>query len=387
MIAAVVATAGCVSPSSRTGTPSGTRISDNGVVLPAQIRGDAMIIATKGPHGAVYHFLVDTGSSRTLVSPEVAKALPAKGPPPDPGQIEVRAADGTTTLLPASMLGRLSLGGARFDAVPVLIYDCSTLSDELGEKIDGVLGFSLFKDAVLTLDYPRARVLITPPRPPDHSNSSAVFEMSPGNNIPVIVLQMADRKIYAIVDSGKDVPLSLNRMVARQSDYAYGPVSGTMVHDLRGDRRQRIGRLAVDLYIGDYTVPHPIAELTEDYLSTIGGGILKFFAVTFDQPNGEVCFNRSARASISIPSERGTGLGFIHSPAYWRVAGVMPGSPAESASVKVGDLVTQINGEPVEAWGRSRYDALLASATEVRLTFLAGTRQFERTVPVVSLVP
>lgn len=381
-LAAVLLVAGCVS----TPSPTGTRVSDRGVVLPAQIRGNALIIAAKGPHGSPYHFLVDTGSSRTLVSPELAQALAAKGPPPHPGQVEVRSADGSTTLLPAAILGRLNLGGARFDYVPVLVYDCSTLSEELGEHIDGILGFSLFRDTVLTLDYPHARVVITAPRPEPLTQASAVLAMNPSSNIPIVTLRIADRQIYAIIDSGKDVPLSLNRMVARQSDFAFGPVEGTLVHDLRGDRQQRIGRLAVDLYIGQYVVPRPIAELTED-LSTIGGGILRFFSVTFDQPQGEVRFYRNAADPIAIPSERGTGLGFSRTPAYWRVVGIVPGSPAEKSGVALGDLVTRIDGEPVAQWDKPRYDALQANAGQVQLTFLAGTRQFDKTVLITDLIP
>ncbi|HZZ58884.1 MAG TPA: aspartyl protease family protein [Opitutaceae bacterium] len=385
-VAALALLGGCASNTSPTAPPTGTRISERGVVLPAEIRGDALVVAAKGAHGALYHFLVDTGSSRTLVSPDLAQALAAKGPPPHPAQVEVRAADGTTTLLPAAVLGRLSLGGARFEYVPALVYDCSTLSDELGERIDGVLGFSLFRDTVLTLDYPHSRVLITGPRPEPVDGSSAVLPTNPGSNIPVVTLKIAGRPIYAIIDSGKDVPLSLNRVVARRSDFAFGPIPGTMVHDLRGDRQQRIGRLAVDLTIGQYVVPRPIAELTED-LSTIGGGILRFFSVTFDQPNGEVRFYRNAADPIAIPAERGTGLGFSRTPAYWRVVGVMPGSPAEKMGISPGDLVTKINGEPVAQWDKPRYDALQAGAAQVRLSFLAGTSQYEKTVPIVELVP
>ena len=65
----------------------------------------------------------------------------------------------------------------------------------------------------------------------------------------------------------------------------------------------------------------------------------------------------------------------------------MPDSPANTAGVQGGDLVTRINDEPVAQWNFLRFNALVASAGEIKFTFLEGTAEKSRTLPVFTLVP
>ena len=124
-----------------------------------------------------------------------------------------------------------------------------------------------------------------------------------------------------------------------------------------------------------------------DELSAIGGGALKNFAVTFDQTNDRVMFFRTGIEPIVAPARRSAGVSFNKTPAYWRVAGVVPKSPAETAGVQLGDLVTRINGEPVARWDLARYEQLVTTATEITFTFLNGKAETERRVAVFELVP
>jgi len=382
---AVACVAGCASGPSEVARPGLTKIGSKPVVLPARLAGSALIVATKGGSNGPYHFLVDTGASRTLVSPELIKELGSKGVMTLPREITVRSADGKSATLPTGVITRLTLGSARFDEVPVLVYDCSALSEEFGVKIDGILGFSLFRETILTLDYPHSQVILRS----ISSHPSAVGVSLPlimTNNVPLVTVRLGDRPFGALIDSGRDVAVSLNRASGGPSDFAFGPIDGLIVHDLVGDHRQRIGRLAGTLQIADYSIARPIAELTDD-LSALGGGLLKFFTITFDQDGERVIFNRESPDPIVIPPLRSVGISFNRVAAYWRVAGVVPGSPAESAGVAEGDLVTKIEAEPVRKWDKERYNALLAAQGQIKLTFLQGTKETEKTLPVTDLVP
>ncbi len=158
----------------------------------------------------------------------------------------------------------------------------------------------------------------------------------------------------------------------------FGPVDRPDCEStLSGDKPSRIGRLAAVLRIGSFDVPQPVAELTDD-LSSIGGGILSHFTITFDQKDNEVFFQRDEAAPILVSPLRGTGLSFRKTPVYWKVAAVVPTSPAAAAGASQGDLVSRVNGEPVSAWDPARYEQLLASATRIDFTFIDGSSEATR---------
>lgn len=98
---------------------------------------------------------------------------------------------------------------------------------------------------------------------------------------------------------------------------------------MAGERPQQIGRLAGTLRLGSYTVQRPIVDLTDE-LSSIGGAILKNYVVTFDQDRGNVTFFRDTSLPLVMPPQPSTGMSFTRTSAYWRVAAVVPGSPAAS---------------------------------------------------------
>jgi hypothetical protein len=376
---------GCLSLQREPPKPGSTHIGSGTVILPAQMLGNTLIVAAKWDRYGPYHFLIDTGSSVTLVTPELAARYAAiDAPPLETPQVRVRSSDGSSTVLTAATLTRIELGSARFTTVPVLVYDCTPLSEHLGVKIDGLLGFPFFRETLLTLDYPRSRVVLRR-LSPSPSIPGSVIPFNDAEKTPLISVRLGSRTFATLVDSGSDETFSLNP-AGLAPKFAYGPTEGPTVGTLTGDRPEQIGRLADTLYIGDYAVPRPVVEISDE-LSAMGGGILKYFTVTFDQDNDRVTFYRDSTDAIAVPGRRSTGLSFGKAPAYWRVVGVVPGSPADAADVETGDLVTRINGEAVAQWPARRYEQLLANAENITVTFLNGSRETEKRLKVVELVP
>jgi hypothetical protein len=365
--------------------PGRTTLKSPSIELPAQIVGNFILLETKWDRSGPHRFLIDTGSSVTLVTPALARRYPSKGLPPPPSpRVRVTAADGVVTELPAGWLGRLELGDAIFDDVPVLLYDCAAISAHLGLKIDGVLGFPLFREIMLTLDYPHSRVLLQPARnAPLVPGSTIAFDDA--RKTPVIRVRLGELSLVALIDSGSDASFSLNP-VGIEPHYVAAPRPGGAVATIAGDRVQQIGRLADILAIGGYIMPEPIVEMTDE-LSAIGGGVLKHFTVTFDQERDRVTFYREQRDPILTAPRRSAGVSFSKTPAYWRVVNVVRASPAEGLALRRGDLVTRINGEPVSRWDLRRYEELIATAAGVTFSLLNGNSESTKTVPTFALVP
>lgn len=391
-VAGLLLSAGCTSFSSLPSAfrrtpprPGRTSLGSKLVIVPTKAIGNYLVVEAKWDRNGPYHFLIDTGSSVTLVTPALAKRYASKdAPPSDAPRVRVISADGRSTELAPTTLRQIALGDARFDDVFALIYDCAPLSAHLGVKIDGILGFPLFRETLLTLDYPHARVLLQSARNTALIPGTAI-PLNDASKTPLISLRLGDRSIVALIDSGSDAPLSLNP-VGLNPTFAVAPRTGATVSTLTGDRPQQIGRLTETLGIGDYQLPRPIVDLTDE-LSAIGGGILKNFTVTFDQEHDRVHFQSDTRDPISSPTRRSAGVSFSKTPAYWRIASLVPGSPAEEAGIRHGDLLTHINDEPVAKWDLNRYEQLVATATTVVFRFLNGVQEAEKTVRVFDLVP
>jgi len=381
----LVLAAGCSTFHREPPRPGRTSLDTPIIVVPATTIGNYLIVETKWDRHGPYHFLIDTGSSVTHVSPEFAARYPSKNPPPgSDAPVRVRSADGEVMLLPSTMVRSIELGGALFEDVKVLIYDPAPLSAHLGIKIDGILGFPLFRETLLTLDYPNSRIILSP-RDLASPTPGTVIPFNNVHRTPLIPIKVGDQQLIALIDSGSDAALNLNP-AGLQTDYVSPPRPAVLVGTLTGDHLQQIARLRQPLSIGDYTIPQPVVYLTDE-LTSLGGDVLKHFTLTFDQERSRVTIYRPSRDPLTIPAKRSTGLSFSKTPAYWRVASVVPDSPPSAINVQSGDLVSRVNGESVEHWDFARYEQLIASASEVTYTFLQGTTETPQTLPVFNLVP
>jgi hypothetical protein len=376
---------GCLSLHRGAPKPGLTYIGSKPVTLPARLLGNVLVVETKWDKFGPYHFIVDTGSSVTLVSPELAERYSSgELPPADEPRVRVQAPGGGSELLGAETLAKLQLGSVRFEDVPCLIYDCTDLSAQMGIRIDGVLGFPLFRKTVLTLDYSHQRVVLRD-RIPEDGLPGEVIQFTNPDKTPLIAVRLGDREFDALIDSGSSEALGINPAGLSPS-FLRGPTDGPLVGTVAGNQPSRVGRLDGVVRIGSFDIPNPVAEVTDD-LSSIGGGILTHFTVTFDQEHDQVFMEHDPADVLAIPALRGTGMSFRKTPAYWKVIGVVAGSPASSAAVTDGDLVSRINGEPVAGWDLPRFDRLVATAEGIDFTFLDGTRETAKRIPVVDLVP
>jgi hypothetical protein len=370
--------------------PGRTVVEVKATSLPARIISNFFLIESRWDDGRTYRFLIDTGSTVSYVSPELAKRFAVKPKKDDPTTMQVRSANGGEIDLQSIVLRRLTLGDSHFERVPALIFDFTDLSSHLGLQIDGIIGFPVFRNTLLTMDYPASRLVIAPypavfaPLPKQSPRVSTIaFNNQQGT--PLIPIQMGNESFIGLIDTGSDGSLSLNP-AGLHPRFANGPRIGTIISSLQGDRRQLTGRLNQTVFIGSHTIEQPVVDLT-DQLSSIGGEFLRHFTLTFDQRRNQVTFTRETDGPVTMEARRHTGLSFSRSPVYWRVMTVIPDTPTAKLPLQAGDLCVRINGEPVAKWDYERYAALLKSAVKITYTFLIGTRETDIEVPIFELVP
>jgi predicted aspartyl protease len=363
--------------------------SQPGSVVPARVVAHFFLVESRQDDGRVRTFLVDTGSTATLVSAEFADGVADRPRRKSRVPVRVRGAHGGEAEFDSVTLRKLWLGDTAFPNVSALIYNLSELSNHLGVPLDGVIGFPLFRQSLVTLDYPGGRLVIAPrpaaPITPPSSAHSSTLTYNVEKGTPLIPVQMGNESFVALIDTGSDSTLTLNPAGLRPQ-FVNGPRPGGLVGSLAGDRQMFVGRLGQNILIGDLLIAQPVIDLT-DQLSSLGGEILRNFRLTFDCSRNLVTFQRESTAPVQIEPRRSSGLSFFRQPAYWRVLGVVPDTPAANLPVQAGDLCVRINGEAVSRWTQERFQNLLRTSARITFTMLEGSYEHDLEVPVIDLVP
>jgi len=230
-----------------------------------------------------FSFVIDTGTNcEAILAPRVAKrlGLSATGSK----TITDLGGNGTHTLDTVE-LNTLSLAGADFRSVRAVVTD---LPD--GDSVlDGVIGFGLFRNELLTLDYPRHRLILERGVLAGTSDKHVVPMRMP-NGIPLVEIGIADAKMEAGIDSG-GAGLSV-------PDAMIGKVRFNGGIDTVAIGRTQVSRFALRgavldgaVELAGFRFEQPWLELNPMFgIANIGSGALGDFVVTFDQRSKLVRF-------------------------------------------------------------------------------------------------
>jgi hypothetical protein len=361
------------------------RLEPGQVALPGRTVSHLLMVEGTIGGAGPYRFLIDTGSSVTLVSDRIAETLPDFRAAGGLAPVQVISAAGGSTLLGSTTLPSLELGTATFANIRAAVYDFADFSNHLGLTVDGILGFPIFRDVLLTLDYPRNRVVLSPRFPARTIPGVAIpFALEDGTR-PIVNVELGGSTFMALIDSGSDLSFTLNP-TGLNPPFKSGPRNGPVVSTLSGSDPRQIGRLADTLSLGTCEIREPRVMLT-DQLSTIGAEILRHYTLTFDQRRGLLILDPARDGAVRLPPQRSTGLSFARLPAEWRVLQVLDDAPAATRQIEPGDVIVGINGEPINRWNLDRFEKQLREDNSIEYLFRRGNRTFQLKVPVFDLVP
>jgi hypothetical protein len=250
--------------------------------FPVQIQ-ESLVYVPVEINGRQLHFVLDTGSSRTLVDTAQLKNLHLKVSGGDTlqgagqGRVRVQAIDGLTVGLPGLEM--------YFDQASSV--DLSSVNKDGVVTKDGLLGYPLLARYVVTIDYERKVMTVTAPEKfvaPAGSMPLAIeirhgWPFVAGEVMPSEDVTLQDR---FFIDSGSsdavDHPIAtkIQSRKATETGVGLGTSTSGSVAELWGFR------------LGPYLIRDvevACCGSTEDTERMLGGEILSRFTVTFDYPH------------------------------------------------------------------------------------------------------
>jgi len=255
-----------------------------------------------------------------------------------------------------------------------------------GIRVDGALGFSFFSEVLLGLDYPGSRLLLTSRWPEGLPPLRAEMHVREHSEVPFVMARVQGRALEVQIDSGANGGMRIPGDLAAELSWKAEPRPGPLVEAVGDEERDYIGRLAGRLTVGELEQIEPVVSIG-GRLPALGYDILHRYCVVFDQRSDLVRFYSKEAGTIPAPSERSVGLSLKRDPAGWRVAGVIPGSPAEEAHLAAGDLVARIEGRRATDWARDQIHDWVENHEAMALVVSTPSGSRKVRLRVWSLVP
>jgi hypothetical protein len=273
---------GCALLASQTAATGQTQPSPSSASHPVAYSAPLQLILDK-PYVAVmvngrgpYRFLIDTGTGgQAMITPELAQelSLPVTGHArlKDPSGIGEQPSDLTR-------IDSLSVAGAEFSEIDAVVHN---LYGDV--TCQGILGFPLFEDYLLTLDFPGHRLILSPGVLDDSSGAVLPFRMPEG--VPIVHLGIGGQQFEAQLDSG-GTGLSVPEKDSKELKFLAAPVDFGNGESVSTKFQIRAARLGSDVTLGRYTFKQAFVEINSAFpLVNIGSTPLQHFVITFDQLN------------------------------------------------------------------------------------------------------
>lgn len=368
---------GCTTPMRY--APARTELGTETVVLPARECGGFFFVEADVGDGRTHSFALDTGAGLCVVTPEFeaahrawARSISGTVRGAEGDEMEVRRA----VRIPV-----LRLGEATFRDVDAVVIDLEHLSEAVGVRFDGIIGYPLFRDLVLTLDYQGGEVRVWRGRLEQDERTVRI-----GRERPIMMARVNGEERLLLIDSGSNDCVALfakldSLPLAGQAGVTTPMVTISGLHD-----GESAGRLDGDMEFGGVVVRQPIIVET-DGMSRVGTRLLEHFAVSLDQRTGRARFDREGSGEIVVEPIRSTGARLRREVDGWVVWWVAAGSPAAAADLRPGDVVVSVEGrDPGELVCGGLRD-LMRERDELMLVTRRGGEEREIRVGVVDMVP
>ena len=325
--------------------------------IPFDLRGQHVWVRGRVNGSDSVWIVVDTGASSSVMDESLARKLSLEMT----GDHMARGAGGlqrssSVKDITVDVAG-LSLHRRNMDTI-----DLSAMSTQTARPMQLILGYELFESCVVRFDYPAGMMDVWDAHRAPENLPGVTVPMTLIHNHPYVegMLDIPGRTSLRgryVIDTGSGAAVIVAPDVVTRVDLsaAFPRTLQTIGRGVGGETRNLVGR-AESFWIGALRFARPTVVLPDSSggffsapgtLGNIGGQLLERCRVTFDYPHSRVRFEPADGFDRPFEADM-SGAVFTRASGGYEVRIVDAGTPAAEAGLKVGDLVTAVNGEPAE---------------------------------------
>jgi hypothetical protein len=336
-------------------------------------------------------FVLDTGAGSHVINRSTADRLQlavtggvhAQG---SGGRVEAGQAHDVT----------FHLAGLDLTAPLVAAIPLDHVGLQIGQDCDGIVGFPLFDDAIVTIDYDRSKLVIR--RPEGFRSTAPSLKLTFIQNHPYVEAAVAlpgGKPIEGrfVLDTGSGLALVLNAgFVEKHEALAsagktitgrLGGVGGHAFHPMGRIDRLLLGPYALERPITVFSNPGPGRTSVDNSVGNIGGDVLQRFRVTFDYPHKRLYLEPGAQLARPFEADMTGMMVMVQAEGDHRIAVVVvqKESPAAALGIAVGDIVETVDGQPLDSRNLPDFRRRMRSENEqLRLGLRRGETRSEVTL-------
>lgn len=368
----------------------GFELVKNLIIVPLYLNG-------KGP----FNFILDTGVGPLIITDaalidsvgiKVARSIKISG---------LGKGDEIDAFLSNDVSAKI--GDAQINYIPTAILknDIFGLSNYLGTKIYGLLGYYFFQSFIVEIKYSTKRLVFSDPEAKIKINGERIpiiiDSYKPYINISIESPEHGKLNLKTLVDNGASHALSLERLNEQPFPVPANTIPGNLGVGMSGPIDGNIGRVSV-LKIGGYTLKNVLVSypkyddvaakiLLKDRNGNLGAEVMSRFNIIFDYSANSMYLKKNSQFKRPFDHDM-SGIELYADDNgktnRYIVSRIEPGSPAQLADVQVDDEILLINFVPVASYKLNELNNLLKSV-EGKTIILYLQRNQEQLVKVFKL--
>jgi hypothetical protein len=296
-------------------------------------------------------WIIDTGASVTVVDTEYAERLGLE----TAGKMRGYGA-GTTVEATFTELPPFAVEGIEFDSQSVAVFPIRKLLKRAGLDVVGILGYDFLSRFVVKIDYAKELLSFYDPATFQYAGDGKVIEEPMEDRF--FVVPMTVDGVYAgnwTLDIGAGGTSFFFPFAERNGFLERDGVEGR-AGGAGGYHPTRTIRFET-AEIAGFTLEHPLISIplqtggamgNTEGTGNLGNSVLRHFVLYLDYERQQVILEKGDNFGMEFPADK-TGLALAENDDdEVEVFYVSPGTPADRARFQEGDILSSINGIPVE---------------------------------------